>query len=178
MGAVMRVVPVVMCSFMLWTGESHQIHVDRIPTPPSIEELARAADVIAIGAIDQVTDIQRSSGTGFTSPWMECRLKISQLVKQDTRVSAASTVLTFWVMGSHNSYEIGFRPFQKGEELLVYLKMASGIDGYVLTFGPESAYKIKNGTLQPFGRSAVARQHDGKNVGSIVAALHRASSVK
>jgi hypothetical protein len=154
------------------------MHVDGEPAPPSIEELARAADVIAIGTIDQVTDIQRSSGAGSTSPWMECRLNISQFVKQDTRVSPVTTVLTFYVMGSHNSYEIGFRPFQKGEELLVYLKMASAIDGYVLTFGPEAAYKIKNGTLQPFGRSAVARQHDGKSVSSIVAALQRASPVK
>jgi hypothetical protein len=172
MGAVMRVVSVVMCSFMLWAGEFYQIHVNREPAPPSIVELARAADVIAIGTIDQVTDIQRAAGPGFTRPWMECRLNISQLVKQDTRVSPVSTALTFYVMGSHNSYEKGFRPFQKGEELLVYLKMASGIDGYVLTFGPEAAYKITDGTLQPFGRSAVARQHDGNSVASIVAALH------
>jgi hypothetical protein len=174
----MRVVPVAMCSFMLWMDESHQIHVNREPAPPLIEELARAADVIAVGTIDEVTDIQRSSGAGFTHPWMECRLNISQLIKQDTRVSPVSTALTFYVSGSHNSYEIGFRPFQKGEELLVYVKMASGVDGYVLTFGPEAAYQIKNGTLQPFGRSVVARQHDGKSVGYIVAALHRASSVK
>jgi hypothetical protein len=172
MGAVMRVVPVVMCFCMLSTSESHQIHINREPAPPSIEELARAADVIAIGAIDEVTDIRRSSSPGFTSTWMECRLNISQLVKQDTRVSPVSTALTFYIIGSHKSYEIGFRPFQKGEELLVYLKMASGIDGYVLTFGPEGAYKIANGTLRPFGRSAVARQHAGKSVGSIVAALH------
>jgi hypothetical protein len=172
MGAVMRVVPVVMCSFMLWTSESHQIHINREPAPPSIEELARAADVIAIGTIDEVRDIQRSGGPpGVTSPWMECRLNISQLVKQDTHVSPVSTALTFYIIGGHKSYEIGFRPFQKGEELLVYLKMASGIDGYVLKFGPEAAYKIANGTLRPFGRSAVARQHDGKSVGSIVAAL-------
>jgi hypothetical protein len=172
MAAVMSVVPVVMCSFMLWTGESHQMHIDWEPAPPSIEELARAAEVNAIGTIDQVTDTQRSSGAGFTSPSMECRLNITQLVKQDTRVSPVSTALTFYVTGSHNSYEIGFRPFQKGEELLVYLKMASGIDGYVLRFGPEAAYKIKNGTLQRFGRSAVASQHDGKSVASIVATLH------
>jgi hypothetical protein len=173
MGAVMRVASVVMCSFMLWTGESDQIHINREPAPPSIEELARAADVIAVGTIDKVTDIQRSDGPGYTTlQWMECHLKISQLVKQDTRVTPVSTALTFYVMGSHNSYEIGFRPFQKGEDLLVYLRMASGVDGYVLAFGPEAAYKIANSTLQRFGRSVVARQHDGKDVGSVVAALH------
>ena len=167
----MRVVPVVMCSFLLWMGESHQIHVNREPAPPSIEELGRAADVIAIGTIDQVTDIQRSDGPGDTLQWMECRLGISQLVKQDTRVTPVSRGLTFYVIGSQKSYETGFRPFQKGEELLVYLKMASGVDGYVLAFGPEAAYKITDGTLRPFGRSAVASHHAGKRVGSIVAAL-------
>jgi hypothetical protein len=174
----MRVSSVLMCSFMLWTGES-QVHVDRIPAPSSIEELARDADVIAIGTIDEVREIQRSTGLpGVTSSWMECRLNISQLIKQDIRVSSATTVLKFYVMGSRNSYEIGFRPFQKGEELLVDLKMASGIDGYELAFGPDGAYTITDGTLHRFGRSAVARQHDGKNVGSIVPALHGATSVK
>jgi hypothetical protein len=72
----MRVVPAVMCSFMLWTGESHQIHINWEPAPPSIEELARAADVIAIGTIDQVTDIQRSDGPGHTLQWIKCHLKI------------------------------------------------------------------------------------------------------
>ena len=168
----MRVGPVLMCSFMLWTGEFQELHVNRSPAPSSIEELARAADVIGIGTIDEVTDIQRSAGPpGVTSPWMECRLNISELLKQDMHVSAATTVLTFYVRGSHKSYEIGFRPFQKGEEVLVYLKMATGVDGYVLTFGPESAYKATGGILRRFGRSAVGRQHDGKTVGSIVAAL-------
>jgi hypothetical protein len=168
----MRSVPIVVYSAVLWMSGSHQIHVNRVPAPQSIEELAGAADVVAIGTIDQVTDIQRSDGLGHTSAWMECHLNVSQLVKRDTHISPDSTGLSFYVTGSRKSYEIGFRPFQKGEELLVYLKMASGVDGYVLAFGPEAAYKIINGTLHPFGRSAVAKQHDGKNVGSVVSALH------
>jgi hypothetical protein len=44
---------------------------------------------------------------------MECSLNISQLVKQDTRVSPVTTVLTFYVIGSHNSYEIGFAHFRR-----------------------------------------------------------------
>jgi hypothetical protein len=157
---------------MLWAGASDQIHVNREPAPPSIDELGRAADVIAIGTIDSVTDIQRSTGSGSNSPWMECHLKISQLVKQDTHLTRGSIAVTFYVMGSQNSYENGFRPFQPGEELLVYLRMASGVDGYVLAFGPEAAYKITDGTLRPFGRSAVAKQHEGKRVDSVVTALH------
>jgi hypothetical protein len=118
----MRVGPVLMCSFMLWTGVS-QLHVNSKPAPSSIEELARDTDVIAIGTIEEVRDIQRSAGPpGVTSGWMECRLNISELLKQDMHVSPVTTVLTFYVMGSHNSYEIGFRPFQKGEELLVLSK--------------------------------------------------------
>jgi hypothetical protein len=172
MRAVMRIVPVVVCSVVLWMSGSYQIHVNRVPAPHSIEELAAAADVIAIGTIDQVTDIQRSGGPGHTTPWMECHLNVSQLVKRDTHISTDGTGLSFYVIGSQKSYEIGFRPFQKGEELLLYLKMASGVDGYVLAFGPEAAYKITDGTLRPFGRSTVAKQHNGKNVGSVVAALH------
>lgn len=168
----MRVGPILIGSFMLWTGESQELHVNRSPTPSSLGALARAADVIAIGTIDDVTDIQRSAGPpGVTSPWMECRLNISELLKEDLHVSPATTLLTFYVKGSHKSYETGFRPFQKSEEVLVYLKMATGVDGYVLAFGPESAYKVTAGILRRFGRSAVARQHDGQTVGSIVAAL-------
>ena len=168
----MRVDPVLICSFMLWTGESQELHINRSPAPSSIEELALAADVIAIGTIDEVRDSQRSAGPpGVTSPWMECRLTISELLKRDMHVSAATTVLTFHVKGSHKSHEIGFPPFQKGEDILVYLKMATGVDGYVLVFGPESAYRVTGGILQRIGRSVVARQHDGKTVGSIVAAL-------
>jgi hypothetical protein len=76
----------------------------------------------------------------------------------------------------HN--EIGFRPFESGEELLVYLNWATGMTGYVLAFGPNGAYKVVNGVLHPFGRSPVARQHDGATVSSVVTALQPGSDMK
>jgi hypothetical protein len=97
--------------------------------------------VIAVGTIEQVTDIQRAAGGGHTSPWMECILRLSLVVERDDRLSPLDTFVTFYVTGSHDSYEIGFRPFEIGEKLLVYLNWATGMTGYVLAFGPHGAYK-------------------------------------
>lgn len=160
---------------MLMNVESSQIRVNWQPAPASIEALGRASDVIAIGTIEQVTDIERPAGGGHTSPWMECILTLSQVVKRDDRLSPLDTFVPFYVIGSHDSYEIGFRPFESGEELLVYLNWATGMTGYVLAFGPQGAYKVVNGVLHPYGRSLVARQHDGATVSSVVTALQPAS---
>jgi len=60
--------------------------------------------VIAIGKIEQVTDIKRPAGGGHTSPWMECILTLSQGVKRDDRLSPLDTFVTFYVMGSHTFF--------------------------------------------------------------------------
>jgi len=163
---------------MLLNVESSQIYVNWMAAPASIEALGRAADVIAMGTIDQVTDIERPADGGYTSPWMECILTLSDVVKRDDRLSPLDTFVTFYVVGSHDSYEIGFRPFESGEELLVYLHWATGMTGYVLAFGPDGAYKVVNGGLHPFGRSPVARQHDGLTVSSVLTALQPARPLK
>jgi hypothetical protein len=143
--AYMRVLPVALSCAMLLNVESSQIYVNWMAAPASIEALGRAADVIAIGTIDQVTDIERPAAGGHTTPWMECILTLSDVVKRDDRLSTLDTFVTFYVVGSHESYEIGFRPFESGEELLVYLHWATGMTGYVLAFGPDGAYKVVNG---------------------------------
>jgi hypothetical protein len=174
----MRLLVVVLSCAMLLHVENSQIHVNWKPAPPSIQALGRAADVIAIGTIEQVTDIKRPAGGGYTSPWMECILTLSQVVKRDDRLSPLDTFVTFYVIGSHDSYEIGFRPFESGEELFVYLNWATGMTGYVLAFGPSGAYRVVNGVLHPFGRSPVARQHDRATVSSVVTELQPASHLK
>ena len=105
-------------------------------------------------------------------------LTLSQVVKRDDRLSPLDTFVTSHVIGSHDSYEIGFRPLASGEELLVYLHWATGISGYVLAFGPNGAYKVVNGALHPFGRSPVARQHDGAILSSVVTELQAATHLK
>jgi hypothetical protein len=88
---------------MLLNVGSSQIHVNWMPAPPSIKALGRAADVIALGTIERVTDITRPAGGGHTSPWMECILTTSQVVKRDDRLSPLDTFVTFYVIGSHDS---------------------------------------------------------------------------
>jgi hypothetical protein len=70
--------------------------------------------------------------------------------------------------------EVGFPPFKRGSEYLLFLRLNPMTYTFEVRSGPHGSYEIKNGVIDSLGDSALAAKYEGQRAESVLAALRSA----
>jgi hypothetical protein len=145
-----------------------QLFVTRTP-PANIQAYAARADAIVVvevaGPCYAIDNHQRN-----------CPFRLVDVVKDDGHLPKPGGALKIHRHGTEMNPESGFeKPFLYAERYLLALTWVSLMTVHTVAYGPDGAVQIKNGKLNPLGRSPLSVGWSQRELQAVITEMRSAA---